>query len=105
MFDVSRCLESQLALARAARHLSTEVSNETEAELQVLVNELIDDIAGVKEHFAFDHVKNTLFAGLGNKHSQHQAESNRQDFHDHHGRVSSANSRRHVLRHEFCHYA
>lgn len=54
---VSRCLECQLALSRAARHLSTEVSNETEAELQVLVNELIEDIAGVKEHFAFDHDK------------------------------------------------
>ena len=54
---VSRCLESQLALARAARHLSTEVSNETEAELQVLVNELIGDIAGVKEHFSFEHEK------------------------------------------------
>ena len=54
---VSRCLESQLALSRAARHLSTEVSNETEAELQVLVNELINDIAGVKEHFSFEHDK------------------------------------------------
>ena len=54
---VSRCLESQLALSRAARHLSTEVSNETEAELQVLVNELIEDIASVKEHFAFEHEK------------------------------------------------
>ena len=54
---VSRCLESQLALSRAARHLSTEVSNETEAELQILVNELIDDIAGVKEHFTFEHDK------------------------------------------------
>jgi magnesium transporter len=54
---VSRCLESQLALSRAARHLSTEVSNETEAELQVLVNELIEDIAGVKEHFSFEHDK------------------------------------------------
>ena len=42
---------------RAARHLSTEVSNETEAELQILVNELIDDIAGVKEHFTFEHDK------------------------------------------------
>ena len=54
---VSRCLESQLALSRAARHLSTEVSNETEAELQILVNELINDIAGVKEHFTFEHDK------------------------------------------------
>ena len=54
---VSRCLECQVALARAARHLSTEVSDKTEAELQVLVNELIDDIAGVKEHFSFEHDK------------------------------------------------
>jgi magnesium transporter len=54
---VSRCLECQLALARAARHLSTEVSDKTESELQVLVNELIDDIAGVKEHFSFEHEK------------------------------------------------
>ena len=54
---VSRCLECQLALARAARHLSTEVSDKTETELQVLVNELMGDIAGVKEHFSFEHDK------------------------------------------------
>jgi magnesium transporter len=30
---------------------------QTEAGLQVLVNELIDDIAGVKEHFSFQHEK------------------------------------------------
>jgi magnesium transporter len=52
---VSRCLECQLALARAARHLSTEVDDEAEPELQSLVNELIADVAGVKEHFAFEH--------------------------------------------------
>ena len=54
---VSRCLECQLALARAARHLSTEVNDKTEPELQVLVNELVADIAGVKEHFSFEHDK------------------------------------------------
>ena len=101
---VSLCLESQLALSRAARHLSTEVSNETEAELQVLVNELIDDIAGVKEHFTFEHDKIRYLQGsvtniLNIKQNQIVKIFTIITA------VFLANSGGDVLRHEFCHHA
>ncbi|HAI58691.1 MAG TPA: magnesium transporter CorA [Xanthomonadaceae bacterium] len=54
---ISRCLESQLALARVARYLNGEVDSLRERELQVLVEELMLDIGGVKEHAAFEHDK------------------------------------------------
>lgn len=54
---ISRCLESQLALARVVRYLNGEVDNRTEAELQALVMELMGDVTGVKEHAAFEHDK------------------------------------------------
>jgi magnesium transporter len=54
---ISNCLEAQLSLARTARHLSGEVDNQTEAELQGLVTELIGDVNGVKEHATFEHDK------------------------------------------------
>lgn len=54
---ISRCLESQLALARVVRYLNGEVDNRTEADLQALVKELIADVNGVKEHAAFEHDK------------------------------------------------
>lgn len=54
---ISRCLESQLALARVARYLNSEVDNVRERELQILVEELRLDINGVKEHAAFEHDK------------------------------------------------
>ncbi len=54
---ISRCLEAQLSLARTVRYLSGEVDNRTEADLQSLVTELAGDVAGVKEHAAFEHEK------------------------------------------------
>lgn len=54
---ISRCLESQLSLARVVRYLSSEVDNLKEPELQELVNELAADVAGVKEHAYFEHEK------------------------------------------------
>lgn len=54
---ISRCLEAQLSLARAVRYLNSEVDNITELELQQLVDELADDVAGVKEHAYFEHEK------------------------------------------------
>jgi magnesium transporter len=54
---ISRCLESQLALARVVRYLNGEVDNRTEPELQALVTELMGDVTGVKEHAAFEHDK------------------------------------------------
>lgn len=54
---ISRCLEAQLSLARTARYLNGEVDNQTEVKLQALVAELLDDVAGVKEHAAFEHEK------------------------------------------------
>jgi magnesium transporter len=54
---ISRCLEAQLSLARTVRYLSGEVDNRTEADLQALVSELAGDVAGVKEHAAFEHEK------------------------------------------------
>lgn len=54
---ISRCLESQLALARVVRSLNGEVDNRREPDLQTLVKELIADVNGVKEHAAFEHDK------------------------------------------------
>jgi magnesium transporter len=54
---ISLCLEAQLSLARAVRYLSGEVDDVTEGELQVLINELAGDVAGVKEHAYFEHEK------------------------------------------------
>lgn len=54
---ISRCLEAQLSLMRAVRYLGGEVDNVTEAELQGQIAELAGDVAGVKEHAAFEHEK------------------------------------------------
>ncbi|WP_226367071.1 CorA family divalent cation transporter [Pseudonocardia sp. ICBG162] len=53
---VSRTQESQLLLARAARHLRTEVPAEA-TDLGTLTDILISDIDGVKEHAGFEHDK------------------------------------------------
>jgi magnesium transporter len=70
---VSRCLESQLALARAARYLDTEVPPQD--ELQDYVRTLRDDISGVKEHAVFEHdsvryLQNAILASLNVKQNQ-----------------------------------
>jgi magnesium transporter len=70
---VSRCLESQLALARAARYLDMEVPPDD--DLQIFVRSLRDDINGVKEHAAFEHdsvryLQNALLASLNVKQNQ-----------------------------------
>lgn len=70
---VARCLESQLALARAARYLDMEVAPTD--ELQIYVRSLRDDIAGVKEHAAFEHesvryLQNAILASLNVKQNQ-----------------------------------
>ena len=70
---VSRCLESQLSLARAARYLDTEVPPQD--ELQEYVRTLRDDISGVKEHAAFEHdsvryLQNAILASLNVKQNQ-----------------------------------
>jgi magnesium transporter len=54
---ILHCIESQLTLARTVRYLSGEVDNRTEADLQTLVTELAGDVAGTKEHAAFEHEK------------------------------------------------
>ncbi|HSV73480.1 MAG TPA: CorA family divalent cation transporter [Chthonomonadales bacterium] len=54
---ISNCLESQLGLARVVRYLNGEVDGYKEPELQSLVQELIMDVNGVKEHAAFEHDK------------------------------------------------
>jgi magnesium transporter len=54
---ILRCIESQLTLARTVRYLSAEVDNRFEADLQELVTELAADVAGTKEHAAFEHEK------------------------------------------------
>ncbi len=51
------CVEAQLTLGRTVRYLGDEVDNRTEQDLQVLVNELAGDVAGTKEHAAFQHEK------------------------------------------------
>ncbi len=70
---VSRCLESQLSLARAARYLDMEVSPND--ELQEHIRTLRDDINGVKEHAAFEHdsvryLQNAVLASLNIKQNQ-----------------------------------
>jgi magnesium transporter len=52
----SRCLESQLSLACAARYLDAEVP-ESETELQSALQSLRGDINNVKEHAALEHDK------------------------------------------------
>jgi len=52
---ILHCVEAQLTLARTVRYLSGEIDNRTEADLQVLVNELAGDVAGTKEHAGFQH--------------------------------------------------
>jgi len=54
---ILRCVEAELTLARTVRYLSGEVDNRTEADLQILVTELAGDVAGNKEHAAFEHEK------------------------------------------------
>ncbi len=51
---VSRILESQLLLARAARYLRAEVED---VELRGQVETLISDIQSIKEHAGFEHDK------------------------------------------------
>jgi len=53
---VSRSQESQVLLARAARHLRGEVSPEN-SRLAALIDILIADIDGVKEHASYEHDK------------------------------------------------
>lgn len=53
---ISRCLEGQLMLARAARYLRMEVNGE-DPDLAGLVDLLGADIQGVKERSAFEHDK------------------------------------------------
>jgi magnesium transporter len=70
---ISRCLESQLALARAARYLDAEVPPDD--DLQEYVRTLRDDISGVKEHAAFEHdsvryLQNAILASLNVKQNQ-----------------------------------
>ena len=54
---ILHCVEAQLTLGRTVRYLGDEVDNRTELDLQVLVNELAGDVAGTKEHAAFQHEK------------------------------------------------
>lgn len=54
---ISNCLESQLALARVGRYLNGEIDAWREKELRGLVQELMLDVNGVKEHAAFEHDK------------------------------------------------
>ncbi|MFI9550570.1 CorA family divalent cation transporter [Nonomuraea endophytica] len=53
---VSRSQETQLMLARAARHLRAELDAE-QAQLDGLLDILIADIDGVKEHASYEHDK------------------------------------------------
>ena len=53
---VSRTQESQLLLARAARHLMAETPKEA-TSLDALIGILLADIDGVKEHAGFEHDK------------------------------------------------
>lgn len=54
---ILHCVEAQLTLGRTVRYLGDEVDNRIEVDLQVLVNELAGDVAGTKEHAAFQHEK------------------------------------------------
>lgn len=53
---ISRCLECQLSLARAARYLRMEI-NGSDPGLKNLVETLLSDIDGVKQHASFEHEK------------------------------------------------
>lgn len=53
---VSSTQESQLSLARAARHLRSEIAD-SDPVLAGLVETLIADVDGVKEHASFEHDK------------------------------------------------
>lgn len=53
---ISRCLECQLSLARAARYLRMEI-NGSDPELKNLVETLLSDIEGVMRHASFEHEK------------------------------------------------
>lgn len=53
---VSRCQESQLQMARAARYLRAETPTE-DTELCMLIEILTADISGAKEHASFEHNK------------------------------------------------
>ncbi|QCX82654.1 Magnesium transport protein CorA (plasmid) [Streptomyces sp. YIM 121038] len=53
---VSRCQESQLMLARAARHLRTETSAADDA-LAAQIDVLVADINSVKDHASYEHDK------------------------------------------------
>lgn len=53
---ISRCLECQLSLARAARYLRMEI-NGSDSELRDMVETLLSDIDGVKQHASFEHEK------------------------------------------------
>jgi magnesium transporter len=53
---ISRCLEGQLSLARAARHLRREVSAD-DSDTRSLVDTLMSDVDGVKQHASFEHEK------------------------------------------------
>jgi len=70
---VARCLESQLALARAARYLDMEV--EPGEDVQEYVRTLRDDINGVKEHAVFEHdsvryLQNAVLTSLNMKQNE-----------------------------------
>jgi len=54
---ISQSGESVLQLARLVRYFNAEVDGFTEAELQARVNELAADVAGIKDHLAFEHDK------------------------------------------------
>ena len=53
---ISRCLECQLSLARAARYLRMEI-NGSDADLKAMVETLLSDMDGVKQHASFEHEK------------------------------------------------
>lgn len=53
---VSRAQESQLSLARAARHLRSEIAD-SDPVLAGLVETLVADVDGVKQHASFEHDK------------------------------------------------
>jgi magnesium transporter len=53
---ISRCQEAQLLLARAARYLRME-TDASDIELRQLIDTLIFDIDGVKQHASFEHEK------------------------------------------------
>jgi magnesium transporter len=71
---ISRCLESQLSLARAARYLDVNVPDKDKA-LQGLIRSLREDINGVKEHATYEHdsvryLQNAILASLNIKQNQ-----------------------------------